>query len=102
MLRSCSPAGVVPPLDAIITLTGAEVTEAADILEAGHIVVIHADGWSHFTEGRTEIEAAFASVGRLARLSVLAPGAWLCVWRRPLECAPRVRVLHRGTSSAGF
>lgn len=72
-------AGVVPPLDATITLTGAEAAEAAGILGAEHIVVIHADGWAHFTEGRTEIEAAFAAVGQLPRLTVLAPGARLSV-----------------------
>lgn len=68
-------AGVVPPLDAVITLTGVQAAEAAQLLEAQHVVVIHADGWSHFTEGRTEIEAAFEAVGLLDLLTVLAPGA---------------------------
>jgi L-ascorbate metabolism protein UlaG (beta-lactamase superfamily) len=72
-------AGVVHPLDAVLTLTGDEAAEAADILGAPHVVVIHADGWAHFTEGRAEIEAAFHRAGRLDRLTVLAPGAILAL-----------------------
>ena len=70
-------AGVVPPLEAVLTLTGEEAAEASVILGARHVVVIHADGWTHFTEGRTEIEAAFERAGLRNRLTVLAPGAVL-------------------------
>jgi L-ascorbate metabolism protein UlaG (beta-lactamase superfamily) len=70
-------AGVVPPLEAVLTLTGDEAAEAAVILGSPHVVVIHADGWEHFTEGRTEIEAAFARAGLRKRVTVLAPGATL-------------------------
>ena len=68
-------AGVVPPLEAVLTLTGGEAAEASVILGSPHVVVIHADGWTHFTEGRTEIEAAFERAGLQNRLNVLAPGA---------------------------
>jgi L-ascorbate metabolism protein UlaG (beta-lactamase superfamily) len=68
-------AGVVPPLDAVLTLTGEEAAEASAILGTPHVVVVHADGWTHFTEGRTEIEAAFERAGQ--RVTVLAPGAIL-------------------------
>jgi L-ascorbate metabolism protein UlaG (beta-lactamase superfamily) len=68
-------AGVVPPLEAVLTLTGEEAAEASVILGSPHVVVIHADGWTHFTEGRTEIEAAFERAGLQNRLNVLAPGA---------------------------
>jgi L-ascorbate metabolism protein UlaG (beta-lactamase superfamily) len=68
-------AGVVPPLEAVLTLTGEEAAEAAVILGARQVVVVHADGWTHFTEGRTEIEAAFERAGQ--RVTVLAPGAIL-------------------------
>ena len=68
-------AGVVPALGAVLTLTGAEAAEASVILGARHVVVVHADGWTHFTEGRTEIEAAFERAGQ--RVTVLAPGAIL-------------------------
>ena len=68
-------AGVVPPLEAVLTLTGEEAAEAAVILGARQVVVVHADGWTHFTEGRTEIEAAFERAGQ--RVTVLPPGAIL-------------------------
>jgi L-ascorbate metabolism protein UlaG (beta-lactamase superfamily) len=72
-------AGVVPPLEAVLTLTGDEAAEATDVLGARSVVVIHADGWAHFTEGRSEIEAAFERAGRQDRLTVLEPGAVLTV-----------------------
>lgn len=70
-------AGVVQPLEAVLTLTGDEAAEAAMILGARHVVVVHADGWAHFTEGRTEIEAAFERAGQ--SVTVLAPGAILAL-----------------------
>jgi len=70
-------AGVVPPLEAVLTLTGDEAAEASVMLGARHVVVVHADGWTHFTEGRAEIEAAFARAELRDRLTVLAPGAVL-------------------------
>ena len=65
-------AGVVAPLEAVLTVTGEEAVEASVILGARHVVVVHADGWSHFTEGHTEIEAAFERAGQ--RVTVMAPG----------------------------
>ncbi len=70
-------AGVVPPLEAVLTMTGEETAEASVILGAQHVVVVHADGWMHFTEGRTEIEAAAERAGLRDRVTVLAPGAVL-------------------------
>jgi len=70
-------AGVVPPLEAVLTLTGEEAVEASLILGARHAVVVHADGWTHFTEGRAEIEAAAERAGLRDRVTVLAPGAVL-------------------------
>jgi L-ascorbate metabolism protein UlaG (beta-lactamase superfamily) len=70
-------AGVVPPLEAVLTLTGEEAAEASVILGSPHVVVIHADGWEHFTEGAIEIEAAFERAGLRNRVTVLAPGATL-------------------------
>jgi L-ascorbate metabolism protein UlaG (beta-lactamase superfamily) len=70
-------AGVVPPLEAVLTLTGEEAAEATRILGAPQVVVVHADGWTHFTEGRAEIEAAFERAGVRDRVTVLAPGAVL-------------------------
>lgn len=70
-------AGVVSPLDAVLTLTADETAEAGIILGARHVVVIHADSWAHFTEGRAEIEPAAARAGIEDRVTVLAPGAIL-------------------------
>jgi L-ascorbate metabolism protein UlaG (beta-lactamase superfamily) len=67
-------AGVVSPLEAVLTLTGEQAAEAAVLLGARDVVVIHADGWAHLTEGREQIEAAFGRAGLLDRLSVLALG----------------------------
>lgn len=67
-------AGVVSPLEAVLTLTGDEAAQAAKLLGARHVVVIHADGWAHLTEGRSEVERAFERAGLLDRLSVPAPG----------------------------
>ena len=72
-------AGVVPPPEAVLTLTGEEAAEASLILGARRTVVVHADGWAHFTEGRTEIEAAFERAGLRNRLTVLAPGTILAL-----------------------
>ena len=72
-------AGVVPPLEAVLTLTGEEAAEASRILGARHVVVVHADGWTHFTEGRAEIEAASERAGLRDRITVLAPGAALAL-----------------------
>lgn len=72
-------AGVVPPLEASITLTSDEAAEAATILGARHVVVVHADSWAHLTEGATELYAAFERAGRLDQLTVLAPGASLVI-----------------------
>lgn len=68
-------AGVVPPLEAVITLTAEEVAEASVILGAQHVVVVHADSWAHFTQGRPEIETAVERAGLQDRVTVLAPGA---------------------------
>ena len=67
-------AGVVSPLEAVLTLTAEEAVEASVILGAPHVVVVHADSWAHFTEGRAEIEAASALAGIQDRVTVLAPG----------------------------
>jgi L-ascorbate metabolism protein UlaG (beta-lactamase superfamily) len=52
----------VPGIQGQLTLTSADAAAAAATLGAGHAVVLHADGWEHFSEGRAEVEAAFAGV----------------------------------------
>jgi len=48
-----------------LTLTSADAAEAAQILGVHHVVGLHTEGWEHFTETRTDLEAAFAGTGLL-------------------------------------
>lgn len=59
---------------ALIVLDSAQAAEAATILDARRVVPVHYDSWTHFTEGRDELVAAFAAAGLLDRLD-LATGA---------------------------
>ncbi|MET9880801.1 MBL fold metallo-hydrolase [Actinacidiphila glaucinigra] len=52
----------------LIVLDSAQAAEAARILGAGRVVPVHHDSWAHFTEGREDLEAAFASAGLAGRL----------------------------------
>jgi L-ascorbate metabolism protein UlaG (beta-lactamase superfamily) len=60
--------------DAYLTLTSAQVAEAAEILRAPRVVPLHFDGWRHFTEGGDALRRAFEDAGIADRLTVLAPG----------------------------
>lgn len=57
-----------------ITFTGAEAAQAARLLGDATIIPLHYEGWSHFTEGRAEIEQAFATAGLSQRLRFLPLG----------------------------
>ena len=39
--------------------------------------MVHADGWTHFAEGRDEIEAAFERAALQNLVTVMAPGGVL-------------------------
>ncbi|GGU24684.1 MBL fold metallo-hydrolase [Streptomyces lavendofoliae] len=52
----------------VIVLDSAQAAEAAKILDAGRVVPVHYDSWAHFTEGRTELVAAFAAAGLADRV----------------------------------
>jgi L-ascorbate metabolism protein UlaG (beta-lactamase superfamily) len=54
-----------------IVLDSAQAAEAAKILGARRVVPVHYDSWSHFTEGRTELLAAFTAAGLADRLDQL-------------------------------
>jgi L-ascorbate metabolism protein UlaG (beta-lactamase superfamily) len=49
--------------NALLTLDSAQAAEAAIITGARRVVPVHCDSWAHFTEGRDEIERAFAAAG---------------------------------------
>ncbi|MGW0552237.1 MBL fold metallo-hydrolase [Streptomyces altiplanensis] len=51
-----------------VVLDSAQAAEAARILDARRVVPVHHDSWAHFTEGRYELEAAFAAGGLTDRL----------------------------------
>ncbi|HEY2375207.1 MAG TPA: MBL fold metallo-hydrolase [Gemmatimonadaceae bacterium] len=57
-----------------LTLTGAEGVLLARVMPQALIVPLHYEGWAHFSEGRPEIERAFAEAGLRERLRWLAPG----------------------------
>lgn len=57
-----------------LTLTGEGGVRLAEMLGNAVIVPIHYEGWSHFTEGRSEIEQAFAAAGLEPRLHFLPFG----------------------------
>lgn len=62
----------VPAIDAPLTLTSADAVAAARILDARVVVGVHTDDWEHFSEGRVDLEAAFAAAG-MADLLVETP-----------------------------
>ncbi|MFF8671863.1 MBL fold metallo-hydrolase [Streptomyces sp. NPDC015242] len=52
----------------VLVLDSAMAAEAARILGARRVVPVHYDSWAHFTEGREELQAAFAAAGLADRL----------------------------------
>ena len=62
----------VPRIDAALTLTSADAAEAARRLGARTAVGVHTEDWQHFSEGRAELEAAFAAAG-MAHLLAATP-----------------------------
>ncbi|MDQ3788926.1 MAG: MBL fold metallo-hydrolase [Actinomycetota bacterium] len=53
---------------ALVTLDGTGAAEAARILGARRVVPAHCDSWSHFTESRDAVVAAFTAAGIADRL----------------------------------
>ena len=57
-----------------LTFTAAEAVTLARAFAPAIIIPLHFEGWAHFTEGRADIEAAFASADLADRLRWPAPG----------------------------
>ena len=55
----------VPVIPAPLTMTGEKAAKAAALLGAQKVVGVHVEDWKHFSEGRAELEAAFAGTGLL-------------------------------------
>jgi L-ascorbate metabolism protein UlaG (beta-lactamase superfamily) len=60
--------------DAYLTLSSAMAAEAATILACPRVVVVHTDGWAHFTQGAATVTAAFADAGVADTLVPAVPG----------------------------
>lgn len=52
----------------LLVLDSAQAAEAARILGARRVVPVHHDSWTHFTEGRDQLETAFTAAGLADRL----------------------------------
>lgn len=63
-----------PLIDGHLTLTAPDAAEAALVLGARTVVPVHAEGWTHFTQGVDDLVAAYAERGLADRLRVLTPG----------------------------
>lgn len=57
-----------------LTLSAREGARLAALIPQATIIPIHYEGWTHLTEGRREIEQAFAAAGVADRLRFLPPG----------------------------
>ena len=54
--------------DQPLTFTAEEAVEVARLMPSATIVPLHFEGWAHFSEGRAEVERAFAAAGLRERL----------------------------------
>lgn len=57
-----------------LTMTADEGVLTARAMPRAVVVPLHYEGWAHFSEGRTDIERAFAAAGLSERLRWLVPG----------------------------
>ena len=57
-----------------LTMTADEGVLAARALPHAAVVPLHYEGWAHFSEGRTDVDRAFAAAGLSERLRWLVPG----------------------------
>lgn len=57
-----------------LTLTADDGVKVARAFPDAALIPVHFEGWAHFTQGRAEVERAFAAAGIADRLRWLAPG----------------------------
>jgi L-ascorbate metabolism protein UlaG (beta-lactamase superfamily) len=60
-----------------MTMNVNEAIEAAHAFPSATIITLHNDGWAHFTESQSDVEAAFRTVGLGDRLQTLQAGSAL-------------------------
>ncbi|PWJ52956.1 hypothetical protein SAMN06264364_11692 [Quadrisphaera granulorum] len=63
-----------PLVDGCLTLTSAETAQAAQILGCPRVLVVHTDGWAHFTEGARDVASAFEAAALSGLLVDATPG----------------------------
>lgn len=56
------------------TISGPEGVELCELLNARTVIPVHYEGWSHFSQGRSGVEEAFASSAVRDSLTWLIPG----------------------------
>ena len=56
------------------TFNASAAVKAAKVLDATHVIPIHFEGWSHFSEGLEDLRASFVKSGVSERLMLLPPG----------------------------
>ncbi|MEV0385532.1 MBL fold metallo-hydrolase [Nonomuraea sp. NPDC050643] len=59
-----------------VSMDGRRAAAAAAVLGATVVIPAHYDGWTHFSEGRVELETAFDEAGLSSLLRVLDHGSW--------------------------
>ncbi len=62
----------VDEIDAALTLTSVDAAAAAKALGSPRVVGLHVEDWTHFSESRADLEAAFAAAG-ISELLVTTP-----------------------------
>jgi L-ascorbate metabolism protein UlaG (beta-lactamase superfamily) len=73
-LVNVGAAKVAPAGDQPLTMTAAGAVELARALPDATLVALHFEGWKHFTEARSDVEAAFSAAGLPDRLVWPPPG----------------------------
>lgn len=59
-----------------LSLTPERASAAAEVLDAHHVIAVHQDGWTHFTQGAEATRQAFDQAGIGTRLHAIRPGRW--------------------------
>jgi L-ascorbate metabolism protein UlaG (beta-lactamase superfamily) len=60
-----------------LSMDSRRTAAAAAVLGAGIVIPAHYDGWTHFSEGRDELEVAFHEAGLSSLLHAPAHGSWV-------------------------
>lgn len=87
----------------VLGLTAQGVMDVADLFPDALVVVVHTEGWSHFTESAQDVETLAAQRALGARVRVPAPGTGVAVEanqeRRWQDVTPPRSAAHRSPAS---